>query len=176
MGSGTKRVGTILSLTLAAMAVIALATLATAQDTEQGGKKEDKQFVFKTPSVDVEASKSPDLARLGLPVYPGAKAVQDKEQDSSLDFSLSVSGKSDVRFIVAKFRTPDSTEKVREFYQKKIGKQVTKFTEKDEDGKSVFEIKHPKDERYVGLKAANGMTEIDLVRIEGVSSDDTSIR
>ncbi|HMD99309.1 MAG TPA: hypothetical protein VKM93_18535 [Terriglobia bacterium] len=170
MGSGTKRVGTILGLALTAMAVAAVmvfAAPATAQDADQGGKKEDKQLVVKTPSVALAVSGSPDFARLGLPLYPGAKYVQDKEQNG-LDFSLNIRGKTDVRFVVAKFRTSDSREQVRGFYQKKIGKQVTKFTEKDDDGDMTFEIKHPKDQRFVGLKVVDGRTEIQLVRVEGI--------
>jgi hypothetical protein len=172
MGSATKRVGTILGLALAAVgAMMVFAPPATAQDDDQGGKKESKQWVVKTPSVALAVSGSPDFARLGLPLYPGAKFVQDK-QENGLDFSLNISGKPDVRFVVAKFRTSDSREQVREFYQKKIGKQVTKFTEKDEDGSMTFEIKHPKDQRFVSLKVADGKTEIQLVRVEGVDDKD----
>jgi len=173
MGSGTKSVGTIPSLTLAAMAVVAvmvLAASAAAQDADQG-KKEDKQLVVKTPSMALAVSGSPDFARLGLPLYPGAKYVNDKEENG-LDFSLNLSGKPNVRFIVAKFRTSDSREQVRAFYQKKIGKQVTKFTEKDDDGNMAFEIKHPKDQRFVGLKVVDGGTEIQLVRVEGIEDKD----
>jgi hypothetical protein len=174
MGSGTKRVGTILGLTLTAVtlaAVIVFASLAAAQDADQGSKKEDKQLVIKTPSMALAVSSSPDFARLGLPLYPGAKYVQDKEKNG-LDFSLNLSGKPDVRFVVAKFRTSDSREQVRAFYQKKIGKQVTKFTEKDEDGQMVFEIKQPKDQRFVSLKAVDGRTEIQLLRLEGLEDKD----
>jgi len=174
MDSGMKRVGTILSLTLAAMAVVAVtvsAPLAAAQDAEQGSKKEDKQLSIKTSTWALAVSGSPDFARLGLPLYPGAKYIQEKEQNG-LDFSLNISGKPEVRFVVAKFRTSDSREQVREFYQKKIGKQVTKFTEKDDDGDMAFEIKHPKDQRFVGLKVVDGKTEIQLVRVEGIDDKD----
>jgi len=174
MGSDTKRVGTILGLTLAAMAVVAVlvfAAAAAAQDADQGSKKEDKQLVVKTPSMALAVSASPDFARLGLPLYPGAKYVQNKEENG-LDFSLNLSGKPNVRFIVAKFRTSDSPEQVRAFYQRKIGKQVTKFTEKDEDGNMAFEINHPKDQRFVGLKVVDGKTEIQLVRMEGIDDKD----
>jgi hypothetical protein len=171
MSSDTKRVGTILSLSLAAMVVMVFAAAATAQDADQDGKKEPKQLVVKTPSVALAVSDSPDFARLGLPLYPGAKYVQEKEQNG-LDFSLNISGKPNVRFVVAKFRTSDSREQVRAFYQKKIGKQVTKFTEKDEDGDMAFEIKHPKDQRFVGLKVVDGKTEIQLVRVEGIDDKD----
>ena len=173
MVSDTKRVGTILSLLLATMtAITLLASSAAAQDADQETKKDDN-FVIKTPSVALGVSSSPDFARLGLPLYPGAKYVEDKH-DSALDFGLKISGKVDVHFAVAKFQTADSLEQVRHYYEKKLGKQVTKFTWKDKDGDMVFEIRHPKDQRYVGLKVVDGKTEIHLVHMEGIDekSDD----
>jgi len=168
-GCGHKPRRVLLSLIVAAAALVAFEP--RAQAAGQDSEKKDKEFVIKTPSVALEASQTPDLAHLGLPVYPGAKYVKD-ESRGSLDFNLSVSGKPNIHFVVLKFQTPDSKEKVRDFYQKKLGKAVTKFTEKDEDGNMAFEIKHPKDQRYVGLKSVDGNTEIDLVRVQGVDDND----
>jgi hypothetical protein len=69
---------------------------------------------------------------------------------------------------VGKFRTRDSRDKVRAFYQKQLGSKVTKYTEKADDGSTVFEIKHKLDQQYVSLKSDEGTVEIDLARIEGV--------
>ena len=168
----TNRVRTILNLILAMMATAVFAVSTVAQGAGQGNKKDD-ELVIKTPSVGLEVSTTPEFAKLGLPVYPGAKYVEDKKENG-LDFSLNIIGKTDVHFLVAKFRTPDSLEQVREFYQKKLGKDVTKFTWKSKDSDMVFEIKHAKDQRFVGLKVVDGKTEIHLVRLQGIDekSDD----
>jgi hypothetical protein len=54
---------------------------------------------------------------------------------------------------------------------------VTKFVEKDKDGSMVFEIKLSENSgRFVGIKSHDGMTEIDLVRLEGIKfSDDIDV-
>jgi hypothetical protein len=161
----------LLTLIVAAAVLVAFEPRAQAAGQDSEKKHKDKEFVIKTPSVAVTASQTPDLAHLGLPVYPGAKYVKD-ESRGSLDFNLSVSGKPNIRFVVAKFQTPDGKEKVRDFYQKKLDKAITKFTEKDEEGNTAFEMKHAKDQRYVVLKSVDGNTEIDLVRMEGVEENE----
>jgi hypothetical protein len=135
----------------------------------QSGDKESekKEILVKTPWAGLEASATPDPSRLGVPVYPGARFMKDQGSDS-LSFDLSVKGKPDVHFVVGKFETPDGIEKVRDFYQKKLGKEVTKFIEKTEEGGMAFEMKGKSASRFVQLKSINGRTEIDLVRLEGV--------
>lgn len=146
--------------------------LARAQ--EQSGKQEKKEIAVKSPWGSFDAAVSATPGKLGLPLYPGAKLLKEDadKNTGSLHFDLSISGKPDVHFMVGKFQTPDSLEKVREFYQKKLGSEVTKYTAKTEDGSSEFEIKHKKDGRFVQLKNVEGGTEIDLVRVEGVEMDD----
>ena len=70
-----------------------------------------------------------------------------------------------VRIVAAKYTTSDSLDKVRDFYKQQLGSQVTKFTEKNSEGKAVFEIKRQKDQKIVALKPGWGSTEIALVRI-----------
>ena len=47
---------------------------------------------------------------------------------------------------------------------------MTKFKEKDEEGKTVFEMKHDKQEKVVALKSNGDKTVIELVHVsEGPS-------
>jgi len=126
-----------------------------------GGKKE---VSVRTPVGSLEINKSVNEASLGLPIYPGATRVQDNDHEGSVNMAFG--GDKGVRLVVAKFETPDSIEEVRDFYQDRIGSQVTKFREKDDEGKTVFEIKHKDSERVVALKSVRGGTQIDLVRVE----------
>jgi len=145
-----------------------------ARAQEQSDKQGKKEIEVKSPwgSFDAAASTSP--GKLGLPLYPGAKLLKEDagKNTGSLHFDLSIGGKPDVQFMVGKFQTPDSLEKVRDFYEKGLGKAVIKFTEKTEDGALLFEMKHKKGGKFVKLKRANGGTEIDLVRVEGLDVDD----
>ena len=137
-------------------------------DANEGEKKE---ILIKTPWGGLEASATPDRSRLGLPVYPGARFVKDQKSDS-FSFDLSVNGKPDFRFIVGKFETPDGIEKVRDFYQEKLGKDVTKFIEKTDEGGMAFEMKGKSGSKFVQLKNVSGRTQIDLLRLEGVDVQD----
>jgi hypothetical protein len=73
---------------------------------------------------------------------------------------------------VGKFETPDGIEKVRDFYQEKLGKDVTKFIEKTDEGGMAFEMKGKSGSKFVQLKNVSGRTQIDLLRLEGVDVQD----
>lgn len=174
-----KRISRVNEAHLIAAVVISTALYAWAVPALSGqeeGKDQDKSGIaLKTPSGGFEVSATVKASQTGLPVYPGAKPVHDadKDGDNNLTFSLSREGKPDVHFVVAKLETPDSAERVRTFYEKKLGDRVTKFVEKDKDGSMVFEIKLSENSgRFVGIKSREGMTEIDLVRLEGVKFSD----
>jgi hypothetical protein len=129
-----------------------------------------KQLEIKTSEGSFKASSEPDPAHLRLPIYPGA-ALQRGNDEGGLDVNGSASGKTPVRFVVAKYRSKDSAPKVIAFYKKRLGKEVTKFTEKADDGSTVFEIKQKMEQRVVSVKSVEGETEIDLIHIEGLEND-----
>lgn len=131
---------------------------------------EKKEISIKTPWGSFEASVTANPSRLGLPVYPGARFLEG-EAPGSWNVDLSIKGEPSVRLVVAKFQTSDSIEKVREFYRKKLGKDVTKYIEKTDDGGTAFEIKHKPLTKVVQIKAVHSVTEIDLVRIENAEGD-----
>jgi hypothetical protein len=146
---------------------------------KEGQDQDNSGIELKTPSGGFEVSGTVKASQTGLPLYPGAKPMPDADKDSgNLTFSLSLKGKPDMHFLVAKLETPDSMDRVRSFYQKKLGDRVTKFVEKDKDGSMVFEIKLSENSgRFVGIKSHDGMTEIDLVRLEGIKfSDDIDVQ
>jgi hypothetical protein len=135
-----------------------------------GTEPEKKEISIKTPWGSFEASVTANPSRLGLPVYPGARFLEG-EAPGSLSLDLSLKGEPSFRLVVAKFQTSDSMEKVREFYRKKLGKDVTQYIEKTDDGGTAFEIKHKPLTKVVQIKTADSVTEIDLVRIENAEGD-----
>jgi hypothetical protein len=157
-----------------ALAVAWVETLPAPISAQSSGAKESekKEILIKTPWGGLEAAATPDPSRLGLPVYPGARFMKDEGSDS-LSFDLSVKGKPDVHFLVGKFETTDGIEKVRDFYRKKLGKDVTKFIEKTDEGGMAFEMKGKSESKFVQLKSASGGTQIDLLRLEGIEIQDT---
>ena len=166
------------SFAILILAAITSVSLGAPWRASQGKDEDDKGVVLKTPSGGFEFSGKVKASEIGLPVYPGAKQVpEESKNNGNLTFNLSRSGKPDVHFLVAKFETEDGVDQVRDFYKKKLGHEVTKFTEKTNDGGIAFEMrKGDKQRKYVQIKSDSGKTEIDLVRIDGVSfSDDDTV-
>jgi hypothetical protein len=165
-------------VSLAALLMMATAAWPAAPHAGQGQDQDNNGVALKTPSGGFDFSGKAKVSEIGLPVYPGARQVSDQNKNNgNLTFNLSRSGKPDVHFLVAKFETGDSVDQVRDFYKKKLGHDVTKFTEKTDDGGMAFEMrKGDKQRKYVQIKTDSGKTEIDLVRIDGVSfSDDDKV-
>jgi len=126
------------------------------------GTRGRKEVSIKTPIGSLEVQKDVDEARLGLPIYPGATRVRGED---SATVNINIAGEANVRVVAAKFETPDSIEHVRDFYHAQLGSQVTKFIEKSAEGKTVFEIKHDRQEKVVALKEVDGRTRIELVHV-----------
>ena len=134
-------------------------------ENQDGGKKE---VSIKTPLGSLEVNKDINEASLGLPIYPGATRI--KEHDSAT-VNIDIADETKIRVLAGKFETPDSLDNVRAFYHDRLGDQVTKFKEKDEEGKTVFEIKHDKQQKVVALKSTGNKTVIELVRVSEGNSE-----
>ena len=128
-------------------------------DQASGGKQE---VSIKTPIGSLAVQHDVNEANLGLPIYPGATRVKDSD---SATVSIDIADEAKLRVLAGKFETPDSYEKVRAFYHERLGDQVTKYREKDEEGNTVFEIKHEKQQKVVALKNKGDRTLIELVRV-----------
>ncbi len=126
---------------------------------EGSGKKE---VSIKTPVGSLEVNQDVNEASLGLPIYPGATRLKDHD---SATVNIDIADEANVRVLAGKFETPDSVDKVRAFYHDRLGDQVTRFKDKDEEGKTVFEIKHDKQDKVVSLKSDGDRTVIELVRV-----------
>ncbi len=122
-----------------------------------------KEVSIRTPVGSLEVTKEVNEARLGLPIYPGARRVGDND---GATLNMEFGGEEGVRLVVGKFETTDPIDKVRAFYEERVASQVTKFTEKDSEGKTVFEIKRGGSEKIVALKITDKGTRIELVRVD----------
>jgi hypothetical protein len=122
-----------------------------------------KQVSVQTPIGSFEVKKDVNEAQLGLPIYPGAARLKDED---SATINMNFGGEQGVHVLVAKFQTTDDTDKVRIFYQDRMGGDVTKFTEQNNEGKTVFEIKRKNQERIITLKSTGDGTRIELVRVD----------
>ena len=150
-----------------------------------GGKKE---VSIKTPfgGIEVNKDQTASEASLDLPFYPGATPAPNHE-DASVNMRF---GNNALRIVVAKFQTTDTFNKVKDFYQERLTRQVGKFEPKDiefdpshwdneegnfigknKEGKTVFEIKKHDHMRVVALKDNGDGTDIELVRVSHGKED-----
>ncbi|HLW79898.1 MAG TPA: hypothetical protein VKU44_09910 [Terriglobia bacterium] len=136
------------------------------RDAAGGGK----QVSISTPfgGINVDQGKGVNEAALGLPLYPGAKQVTDQ---GSASISLGLPDSNSVHIVVGKFESADPPDKVLAFYHNRLGSEVTKFTERNAEGKTVFEIKHNDDERVVTVKGIDDGTSIELVHVGHASGE-----
>lgn len=121
-----------------------------------------KEVSIRTPVGSLEVTQEVDEARLGLPIYPGATRLKGED---SATVKIDIASEHGVDVMAAKFETADPLEKVRDYYQQQLGKDVTKFVERTPEGKAVFEIKKEGQEKVVALESVRGKTHIALVRV-----------
>ena len=83
----------------------------------QGPNGEDQKVQVDTPFGGIHVNTDETTAAdLGLPVYPGANIVKDKDNDKSADIHMGF-GEWEMRVKVVNYSTPDSQEKVVAFYK-----------------------------------------------------------
>lgn len=89
---------------------------------DKGANGEDKNVQVETPFGGVHVSTDQTVASdLGLPAYPGAQIVTDKDNDKSADVHMGF-GQWELRVKAVNYSTPDSQDKVVAFYKKALGR------------------------------------------------------
>jgi len=90
--------------------------------TEKDANGKDKNVQVETPFGGIHVNTDQTSATdLGLPVYPGAAPVKDKDNNKSADVHLGF-GEWQLRVRAVSYETPDSEEKVTAFYKKALGR------------------------------------------------------
>ena len=94
---------------------VLLAWPAAAQDSDKSDN-----FDVKSSVGDLHMGKDADAKKAGLPLYPGARPQQDKDNDP-LNFGVFTESFG-LKLIVAKYESDDPAEKVLAFYREKMKK------------------------------------------------------
>ena len=89
-------------------------------DKDSNGKEKNVQVDTPFGGVHVNTDQI-TAADLGLPVYPGAEVVRDKEHDKSADVNMGF-GEWTLRVRAVNYSTSDSQDKVVDFYKKALGR------------------------------------------------------
>jgi len=105
------RLHLVLALSLAALTLPAFA---------QQSDTEDKPFDVRSSVGDLHVGKDADARRAGLPLYPGARPKQEKDNDP-LNFGV-LTDSFGLKIVVAKYESDDTPAKVLAFYRDKLKK------------------------------------------------------
>lgn len=84
--------------------------------TDQNGDNKNVKVATPFGGVQVKTNDAAGVTGIGLPVYPGAELVKKDKNNGSADVNLSF-GKFQLRVKAASYRTPDSPDKIRDFYR-----------------------------------------------------------
>jgi hypothetical protein len=103
-----------LSLTLALTSALTLPVLAQDSGTP------DKALDVQSSVGDLHVGKDADAKKAGLPLYPGARAKVEKDNDP-LNFGL-LSESFGLKLVVAKYESDDTPDKVVAYYRDKLKK------------------------------------------------------
>ncbi|HEY1805234.1 MAG TPA: hypothetical protein VGG45_12240 [Terracidiphilus sp.] len=89
---------------------------------DKGPNGEDKKVQVDTPFGGIHVNTDQTTAAdLGLPVYPGADIVKDKDNDKSADIHMGF-GDWELTVKVVNYSAPDSQDKVVAFYKKALAR------------------------------------------------------
>ena len=89
---------------------------------DKGANGEDKTVQVDTPFGGIHVNTDQTTAAdLGLPVYPGAEPVKDKDKHKSADVHLGF-GEWELRVRAVSYATSDTKEQVTAFYKKALGR------------------------------------------------------
>jgi hypothetical protein len=105
-----------------AAAVLLAGTAGCRVHVDKSANGQDKNVQVDTPFGGVHVNTNQTTAAdLGLPVYPGAQLVEDKDHDKSADVHLGF-GKWELRVKAVSYATADKQEQVVAFYKKALGR------------------------------------------------------
>jgi hypothetical protein len=137
-----------------ALAVFAALTLPVfAQQSAQQSASQDKPFDVRSSLGDMHVGKDADAEKQGLPLYPGARPKQEKDNDP-LNFGI-VTESFGLKLMVAKYESDDPPARIVNFYRgklKKFGKVMECHSQKHSGDVDVHEDKDSKDSKDKELK------------------------
>ena len=86
------------------------------REEEHGDKK---QVEIRTPVGDMQVNTNIDAPATGLPVYPGARPLQDGDEPRSADVNIAAS-LFGLKVVAAKFESDDVPQQIIDFYRKEL--------------------------------------------------------
>jgi hypothetical protein len=135
-----------LTLALAMASILPGFAQQSVQQSAQQSDSHDQSFDVRSSVGDMHVGKDADAEKMGLPLYPGARPKQEKDNEP-LNFGI-LTETFGVKLIVAKYESDDSPAKIIDFYRgklKKFGKVLECHSQKHGGDVEVTDDKDSKD-------------------------------
>jgi len=140
---------------------IALAISAAAQQKSDTSK--DDNFDVRSSIGDMHLGKDANAEKAGLPLYPGARPKQDKDNDP-INFGV-LTESFGFKVVVAKYESDDAPDKVLAYYRDKLKKKYGKVLEchtSEHGGGAHTDINDDKDSKQLKCDGDNTGPVIEL--------------
>jgi hypothetical protein len=127
-----------------------------AQQSAQSSDSKDKAFDVRSSLGDMHVGKDANAEKQGLPLYPGGRPKQEKDNDP-LNVGI-LTESFGLKLLIAKYESDDPPAKIVDFYRgklKKFGKVLECHSQKhggDVDVRDDKDDKDSKDSKDKGLK------------------------
>jgi hypothetical protein len=146
-------------LTLALALLVGLTPSVFAQQSDS----QDKPFDVRSSVGDMHVGKDADAEKQGLPLYPGARPKQEKDNDP-LNFGI-LTESFGMKLMIAKYESDDPPAKIIDFYRgklKKFGKVLECHSQKHDGNVEVHDDgKDSKDSKELKCEENSGpVTEL----------------
>ena len=141
---------------------LALSGTLTLPVLAQDSNSQDKPFDVRSSVGDMHVGKDATAEKQGLPLYPGARVKQEKDNDP-LNFGI-VTESFGLKLIIAKYDSDDAPAKIIDFYRgklKKFGKVLECHSQKHGGDVDVHDSKDSKDSKDLKCEDNSGpVTEL----------------
>src|SRR5271167_3750656 len=149
-------------LTLALALLVGLTVSVFAQQSST----QDKPFDVRSSLGDMHVGKDADAEKQGLPLYPGARPKQEKDNDP-LNFGI-LTESFGMKLMIAKYESDDSPAKIIDFYRgklKKFGKVLECHSQKHGGDVDVNDDKDSKDSKDKELKCEDNSGPVTELKV-----------
>jgi hypothetical protein len=109
-----------LTLTLVLATSSTLPAFTQQSDQHSQSDSHDKSLDVRSPAGDMHVGKDADAEKAGLPLYPGARPKQEKD-NTPLNFGI-LTEAFGMKLVVAKYESDDRPDKIVDFYRGKLKK------------------------------------------------------
>jgi hypothetical protein len=99
---------------------IAIAVRGCAAQAQKSDGGQDDHFDVRSSIGDLHVGKDADARKAGLPLYPGARSKQEKDDDP-LNFGI-LTESFGLKLVIAKYESDDAPDKIIAYYRDKLKK------------------------------------------------------